>query len=102
MIIENVCPKGECKNSFNDTNSSPLYYTKEFTTVIDKYFAPNHIWAYDLKGRNVIINSDQIHVINFGLYKIIDDVEQLNKTNSALLSFLSKDLSNQQSAVWMK
>lgn len=102
MIIENVRPKGKCQNSFNDTKSSRLYYTKELSSVFDKYFAPNHIWADDLKGRNVIIHSDQIHVIDFGLYKIIDDVEKLNKKNSALLSFLSKDLSNKQSAVWMK
>jgi len=92
MIIENVRPKGKCQNSFNDTKSSRLYYTKELSSVFDKYFAPNHIWAYDLKCRNMIIHSDQIHVIDFGLYEIIDDVEKLNKKNSALLSYLSKDL----------
>lgn len=105
MIIENVRPKGKCHNSFNNTKSSRLYYTKELTSVFEKYFAPNHIWADDLKARNVIIHSDQIHIIDFGLYKIIDDVEKLNKKNSQLLSLLSRENSYEhilRFGVWNK
>ena len=89
MIIENVCPKGTCQNSFNNTKASRRYYTKELTSVFDKYFAPHHIVPEDLNVRNVIIHSDQLHIIDFGLYQIIDDVEELTKRNSQWLLLLS-------------